>query len=192
MTESARDRMISGAAQLLSRAGVSEASFGNVVALTGAPRGSIYHHFPRGKDQLLSESVRAVGARLLRALRQQEVDSAGDVVLLFAGLFRRVLVDSGAGAGCAVAAVATETPHSTPPGEAAAEVFRSWIAELQALFEQAGVERGEAHLLALSTLASVEGAMVLTRATGDLRLFDAVVERLVDQVPGGATGARTG
>ena len=195
MTESARDRMITGAAQLLSRAGVSEASFGNVVALTGAPRGSIYHHFPEGKDQLLGESVRLVGARLLMALREQEVSSPEDVVLLFAGLFRRVLVASGAASGCAVAAVALETQQSSPPGAAAGEVFRSWISELSALFEQAGLDRRRARSLSVATLASVEGAMVLARATGDVQLFDDVVDRLVEDLPGGArtdAGSRQG
>jgi TetR/AcrR family transcriptional repressor of lmrAB and yxaGH operons len=177
----AREKMIKGAAQLLSRAGVSEASFGNVVTLTGAPRGSIYHHFPGGKDQLLSESVRHVGARLLMAMRQQDVDTAPDVILLFAGLFRRLLVDSGAGAGCAVAAVAVETPPATPPAEAAGTVFRSWISQLQTLFEKAGVDPAEAPDLAAATLAAVEGAMVLSRATGDVALFDAVVEQLVSR-----------
>ena len=182
MAEGARDRMIAGAAQLLSRAGVSEASFGNVVALTGAPRGSIYHHFPGGKDELLGESVRQVGARLLLAVRGAEVEAPADVVLLFAGLFRRVLVDSSVTAGCAVAAVAIEAPTASPPAAAAADVFRAWLGELITLFARAGVDAVRAPGLAGITLAAVEGALVLSRATGDLATYDQVVEQLLTYV----------
>lgn len=50
MAEGVRERMVCSAVVLLSRAGVQGASFGEVDGRTGAPRGSIYHHFPGGKD----------------------------------------------------------------------------------------------------------------------------------------------
>ena len=45
--------MIDGAIRLLAKRGLQATSFSEVLALTGAPRGSIYHHFPEGKDQLI-------------------------------------------------------------------------------------------------------------------------------------------
>jgi AcrR family transcriptional regulator len=177
--ESVRERMVVGAAELLSRAGVAEASFRNVVARTGTPRGSIYHHFPGGKDELVAETMRWIGGRLVTALRRTPVDAPDDVVVAFAGLFRRLLVESSGEAGCAVAAVVAGAPGGTVPGAAAAEVFRSWRRELQQLFSAAGVDDARCASLAAATVATVEGALVLARADGDVATFDAAVEELV-------------
>ena len=180
--ESVRERMVVGAAELLSRAGLSDASFRNVVARTGTPRGSIYHHFPGGKDELVGEAMRWVGGRLVGALRRTPVDRPEDVVVAFAGLFRRLLVESSAEAGCAVAAVVSGAAPGSQPGAAAAAVFDSWRTELAALFATAGAPATRTGTLALVTVATVEGALVLARADGDVAVFDAAVEELVGLV----------
>ena len=59
MTSDARNRMIAGAARLLARRGLQATSFSTVLAATGAPRGSIYHHFPGGKDELVVAALDA-------------------------------------------------------------------------------------------------------------------------------------
>lgn len=177
--EPVRDRMVVGAAELLARAGLAEASFRNVVERTGTPRGSIYHHFPGGKDELVGEAMRWTGGRLLGALRRTPVAGPDDVVVAFAGLFRRLLVDSGVQAGCAVAAVVSSAPPGTDSSVAAAQVFSSWRRELEALFATAGVDAGRCPRLAATTVATVEGALVLARADGDVATFDLAVEELV-------------
>src|SRR4051794_30210223 len=58
---SPRERMIRSAAELMRRRGVDATSFSEVLADSGAPRGSIYHHFPGGKDQLIEEATRWAG-----------------------------------------------------------------------------------------------------------------------------------
>jgi len=63
-----RRTMIAGAASLLARRGMGATSFSEVLAATGAPRGSLYHHFPGGKDELMAEATRYAGDRLLHAL----------------------------------------------------------------------------------------------------------------------------
>jgi AcrR family transcriptional regulator len=184
--------MVVGAAELLSRAGLAEASFRNVVAQTGTPRGSIYHHFPGGKDELVGEAMRWIGGRLVGALRRTPVEDPDDVVIAFAGLFRRLLVDSSTEAGCAVAAVVSGAPSGTAPGAAAAEVFRSWRRELEDLFRAAGVPADRCASLAVATVATVEGALVLARADADVATFDLAVEELVRLVAspgGGAAGS---
>lgn len=117
----------------LDLAGRGEASLRNVVALTGATRGSIYHHFPGGKGELVAEAMREVGGRLLLAMRASPAASPADVVVTFAGLFRRLVeVQS----GCAVAAVASAGDDTR---RAAAGVFASWRRELACMLTAAGV-----------------------------------------------------
>ena len=65
------------------------------------------------------------------------------------------------------------------PGAAAAQVFASWRRELEALFAAAGVEPTRCPALAVTTVATIEGALVLARADGDVATFDRAVEELV-------------
>jgi TetR/AcrR family transcriptional repressor of lmrAB and yxaGH operons len=61
MARDVRDRMIDGAIRLLAQRGLQATSFSEVLELTGAPRGSVYHHFPEGKDQLVSAANAVAG-----------------------------------------------------------------------------------------------------------------------------------
>ena len=58
MKQASREQMIEGALSLLAKQGLQATSFSEVLKLTGAPRGSIYHHFPGGKDQLVAEALK--------------------------------------------------------------------------------------------------------------------------------------
>ena len=62
--------MIAGAMKLLARRGLQATSFSEVLELTGAPRGSIYHHFPDGKDQLVAAAIALAGERALQPLEE--------------------------------------------------------------------------------------------------------------------------
>src|ERR1700704_520437 len=76
----ARERMIRSAAMLFQERGVERTSFTDVLARSGAPRGSIYHHFPGGKAQLAEEATRYAGdfiaAGLTAALAEDDPQAA--------------------------------------------------------------------------------------------------------------------
>jgi TetR/AcrR family transcriptional repressor of lmrAB and yxaGH operons len=57
-----RRKMIESAVTLLALHGLAGTAFRGVVERSGAPRGSIYHHFPNGKDQLLEAAIEVGGA----------------------------------------------------------------------------------------------------------------------------------
>src|SRR5260221_2560324 len=101
--------MIDGAIRLLARQGCQATSFSEVLELTGAPRGSVYHHFPGGKDQLVGAAVDRAGARALQTLDGTEGASAEELTTVFLALWRELLVRSDCGAGCAVLAVTVAT-----------------------------------------------------------------------------------
>ena len=69
MTATTRDKMIAGAADLMSRRGVNATSMRDVVRHTATPRGSISHHFPDGKRQLIAEAVVFAGQQELYGVR---------------------------------------------------------------------------------------------------------------------------
>jgi AcrR family transcriptional regulator len=181
MAGDARDRMVGGAVRLLAQRGLQATSFSEVLAATGTPRGSIYHHFPDGKDQLVAAAVDLAGARATEVLDVVAGRPADEVTAYFLAMWREVLVRSELRAGCAVLAVtvATESPALL---EHTASVFRGWRARMAQLLADGGLDADAAERFAAALIAGCEGAVVLARAEQDLAPFDLVADALAAQV----------
>ena len=185
MTSTTRQGMIEGAAGLLSRRGLQATSFTEILAATGAPRGSLYHHFPGGKDELIAAATRFVGDQVLSQLKRGDPTTPAAVVESFTALWRRVLVGSDLGAGCAVAAVAVDAgPDHRELSAVAGAVFGAWRLSLTDHLHRSGLEAGRAADVAVLVLAAMEGALVVSRAQQDLDAFDRVAGQLAAVVAG--------
>src|SRR2546423_10312376 len=112
MSTDSRASMVRSAASLIRSRGVSATSLSDVLADSGAPRGSIYHHFPDGKRQLAEDAIQWTSERLLAHLRAGAPAKPSDVMKRFIAMWRQVVVTSAGTAGCVVAGVAIDTgPH---------------------------------------------------------------------------------
>jgi AcrR family transcriptional regulator len=178
-----RERMIEGAVRLLAQHGLQATSFNEVLELTGAPRGSIYHHFPGGKDELISAAVDRAGAHALKALDDRDLASAEELTAVFLGLWRELLTRTQFRAGCAVLAVTVATDSPDLLNEAGT-VFRAWRGRLAQLLEEGGLTAKDAAQFAATLVAASEGAVALSRAEQSMEPFDLVAEQLLDQVRG--------
>lgn len=176
-----RDRMVASAVDLLARKGLQATSFNEVLEKSGAPRGSVYHHFPEGKDELVGSALDLAGARAIEWLDQKAGEPAEEVVAWFLHIWRQVLVRSNFEAGCAVLAV-TVAADSPELLQHAAGVFRTWRRRLAELLEQGGMASPDAARMAATLIASTEGAVALSRAEQSLEPFDLVAEQLLDQI----------
>ncbi|WP_433215563.1 TetR/AcrR family transcriptional regulator [Dactylosporangium sp. CS-047395] len=180
MAGEVRGNMVEGAALLLAKQGLQATSFSEVLKATGAPRGSIYHHFPEGKDQLVDAALDLVAERMLEGLAQQRGESAEDITLYVMQAWRSVLERSGFAAGCAVLAV-TVAADSPELLQRAAGIFRAWRVRLGELYVQAGFEPARAARFAASVIAATEGAVVMCRAEQSLEPLELVGETLLAQ-----------
>jgi TetR/AcrR family transcriptional regulator, lmrAB and yxaGH operons repressor len=176
-----RDRMIDGAMALLARRGLQATSFSEVLAASGAPRGSLYHHFPAGKDELVAEAVDRAGSVLLDVLDRCAGAPAEDVVGLFLTIWRTVLARSECRSGCAVLAVTVASDSADLLSQAAA-VFRAWRDRLATLLAQGGLPATKARRFAMVLIAAAEGAVVLSRADQSMEPFEAVAQQMMDEV----------
>lgn len=183
MAGKVRDKMVEGAMALLARRGLQATSFSEVLAATGAPRGSLYHHFPDGKDQLVAAAVEQAGAVLVNALDAVAGQPAQAVVERFLAIWRAVLTRSQCEAGCAVLAV-TVAADSDVLLEQARAVLRAWQAKLADLLERGGMAQAQAGAFATVLIASAEGAVVLARAERSLAPFEAVAAQLLQLASG--------
>jgi TetR/AcrR family transcriptional regulator, lmrAB and yxaGH operons repressor len=178
-----RASMVRSAAALISSRGVHATSFADVVSDSGAPRGSIYHHFPDGKRQLTEDAVRWTSGRVLAYLRSGPTDSPAQVLGRFIELWRQVVVNSGGSAGCVVAGVAVDTIDDAPMLEIVRATFQSWIDALAEQLTAAGVPADRAAPIAHITLAGMEGALILCRAEGTTAPLDVVADELIRLLP---------
>jgi AcrR family transcriptional regulator len=181
MAGKVRDKMVEGAMALLARRGLQATSFSEVLAATGAPRGSLYHHFPGGKDQLVAAALEQAQAVLLGALDSVAGQPAEAVTERFLAVWRAVLTRSQCEAGCAVLAV-TVAADSEDLMSRARAVLRNWQDRLAELLQQGGMAPGPARAFATVLIASAEGAVALARAERSMAPFETVAEQLLEQV----------
>ena len=181
-----RERMVRSAASLIAARGVSATSFSDVISDSGAPRGSIYHHFPEGKEQLAAEAVRWTSDRVIAYLRAGTGTTPAEVLQRFVNLWRQVVLASGGASGCVVAGVALDS-GADDEGESlisvARETFRSWVDVLAGQLAEAGVPARQATAIAVTTLAGMEGALILCRAESDVGPLDETAAELMRLLP---------
>ncbi|MER5550676.1 TetR/AcrR family transcriptional regulator [Streptomyces sp. NPDC002793] len=161
-----RERMILSAAALLREYGASATSIDRVLAHSGAPRGSVYHHFPGGRAQLIDEAV-ALAADFVAGLidAAEQADDPVEAVDAFFVSWRDRLVESEFRAGCPIVAVAVETNDDAPRlARSAAAVFARWQEALAALLIRHGLAEERSRRLGAFIIAAVEGAVIMCRA----------------------------
>ncbi|MBV1707225.1 MAG: TetR/AcrR family transcriptional regulator [Hyphomicrobiales bacterium] len=170
--------MVAQTALSLASRGLQRTSFSEIIQASGAPRGSLYHHFPGGKDELVLAALDAAGAWAMQQVEAAPAASPLDVAKAFIDLWRGVLARSDFAAGCAIAAVtvAAETPDIIMR---AAAIFSNWRARLAAQFARQGM--GEDHAAGLATLliAACEGAVLLARAERSMAPFERTADMLL-------------
>lgn len=170
MVADTRQRMLQSAARLFRRHGYHAVGFRRIIDEAGAPRGSIYHHFPGGKEQLGAEAVRLSGAALIRQVERVAGEGAevSAVLELLGEQLAGWLEASDYADGCPVATVALECSDGPADvAQACREVLRDWIGVLTARLVDEGWEAGAARGFAVTVVAALEGALLLAKAERD-------------------------
>jgi len=177
-----RTSMISSAAALIGARGLSGTSFSDVLADSGAPRGSIYHHFPGGKKQLAGEVIAWTSEQILGYLRAGPADTPAGVLEWFIDLWRQSVLASDGCGGCPVAGVAMDADDDDLTVGARA-AFASWAALLTEQLQATGVPAGQAAPIAAIALAAMEGALVMCRAERGSQPLETVAGELLRLLP---------
>ncbi|WP_427165309.1 TetR/AcrR family transcriptional regulator [Streptomyces sp. C1-1] len=178
-----RERMVFSAAQLIRRDGVAATGMRDVAAHAEAPRGSLQHYFPGGKEQLVNEAVgwagRYAGRRVARFLAALDEPTPSG---LFAEMVRQWTDEyesAGFAAGCPVAAATVDCAESVPSTrEAAAAAFATWTTPVARALADMGVPEERAGALATLMISALEGAVLIARAERDVRALTTVTREL--------------
>jgi AcrR family transcriptional regulator len=175
---SPRERMVMSAALLIRERGAQPTAIADVLAHSGAPRGSAYHYFPGGRTQLLCEAIDYAGEYI--AAKIMKAESGVDALDKLFADYRKQLLTSDFRAGCPVVAVSVEAGDPDKPDaanpviERAAAAFARWTDLITARLVSDGVSKNRAAELAMLTTTSIEGAIVVARASRDVKALDLV------------------
>jgi TetR/AcrR family transcriptional regulator, lmrAB and yxaGH operons repressor len=183
MNSSSRASMICSAAALFGSRGLSATSFSDVLADSGAPRGSIYHHFPGGKKQLAEDVISWTSEQVLGHLRACPAGTPSGVLAWFIDLWRQSVAASGGWSGCPVAGIAVDTGAAGDLIDAARAAFSDWTALLAGQLQAAGVPAQRAGPIATVTLAAMEGALILCRAERSIQPLETTAQELMNLLP---------
>jgi AcrR family transcriptional regulator len=184
MTSDSRASMVRSAASLIRSRGLSATSFSDVLADSGAPRGSIYHHFPRGKEQLAGDAIRWTSERVVAHQRACRATTAAGVLRCFIDMWRQVVLTSNGTEGCVVAGTAIDTVAGERGLiDVVRATFGSWVDLLTEQLEAVGVPTRRASRVAVATLAGMEGALILCRAEGSTGPLETVAAELLRLLP---------
>jgi AcrR family transcriptional regulator len=180
-----KQRILYASAELFRRRGYTGTGLKQISEASHAPFGSLYHHFPGGKEELGEDVIRQAGEFfrvLVESVFEGEPDLVTGVRAVFDGAAETVRVTDFQDA-CPIAVIALEVASTNERLRlATADVFESWIASATARFAAAGFPRRRARELALALIAALEGAFVLARAMRDTTALTVAGRTLADTV----------
>ena len=168
VTTPTRERFVSETASLLRTQGYAATGVAQIVAAARAPLGSLYHHFPGGKEDLAAEAIRTSGAAYV-ALLPVTFDPAPDLpsgIRAFFSAAAAHLQETDFVDACPIATVALEVATTNETlRQATADVFDGWLDYGTAYFAGRGLSSALARDLTLVLVTALEGAFVLDQAT---------------------------
>jgi TetR/AcrR family transcriptional repressor of lmrAB and yxaGH operons len=170
-----RTALVDTAAVLFRRQGYAATGVNQILETADVKAGSLYHHFPNGKQELAAAVVDTVGAGIERLLRRF-LDSESPVADIVDGWID--LMASGLSSdqrdGCPVEPIATESVNASPlVRDASARAFGGWCLAITDRLQADGWPAQEAKQTALAVIALIEGALMLSRVWGNADALNA-------------------
>lgn len=168
--DTSRARLISAAARLFQERGYSATGLADILKRAGAPKGSLYHHFPGGKAQLTAAAMRGAGGLLRKALTDAHADcgTASGAIARFADQLAGWLEASQFRRGCPMATVTLEcAPGDDDLALSVRDGFAQTVSLLANMIETEGASPERAVQLAEFSFSALEGALILARAAGE-------------------------
>lgn len=165
--------MVAAGEDLLSQRGYGVTML-DVIQRADAPRGSIYYHFPNGKQELAIEVAHKVRREIEEFVGHVSAKIADPTAFLqrLIDHHRKRLVNSGFELGCPLMGVVASGEIETPElQEAVSAAFVTWIGSVAAALETKGFTAAQAGLLASLVVTGVEGSIVVSRAKGSAQPF---------------------
>jgi TetR/AcrR family transcriptional repressor of lmrAB and yxaGH operons len=161
-----KDALIRTAMRLFRQQGYASTGLQQILEESGAPKGSLYHYFPGGKEQLAEAAVRLAGRLIGEMLSEhaQRCRTPAAFVRAYCATMAKWMKESDFRSGCPIATTMLETaPHSPELTKAGAEAIDHWIGIIAPVFRTDGASAAQARARAERLVAAMEGALIVAR-----------------------------
>jgi AcrR family transcriptional regulator len=166
MARSTRESILTAAAELMRHKGYGAVGMKDIAQASGAPIGSLYHHFRGGKVQIAREALINAGhayALLIPSIVNEHTDLGEAINAVFTQAAED-MAGTGFANMCPVASVAVEVADTVEElRETSAAVFQDWVDGGSAYFASRGLDDLHAREVTLALIGALEGAFVLAR-----------------------------
>ena len=161
-----KGKTLAAAARLFRQQGYHGTALHDILAAGGSPRGSLYFHFPGGKEEIGETTLTLAGEAVRQAIAHA-AETSETAELFLTRIARGMASDlekSDFREGCPIATTALETSaQSDTLGTATRGAFKSWENEIKRGLERFGMGSEHADLVATLVLSQLEGALLLAR-----------------------------
>jgi TetR/AcrR family transcriptional repressor of lmrAB and yxaGH operons len=161
-----KGKTLAAAAKLFRRQGYHGTALHDILAAGGSPRGSLYFHFPKGKEEIGEAALTLAGEAVRQAIAKA-AETSENAEIFLTRVARGMAADlekSDYKEGCPIATTALETSaHSDVLGAATRTAFQKWENEIKRGLERFGMTTDDAELVATTVLSQLEGALLLAR-----------------------------
>ncbi|MCA9562963.1 MAG: TetR/AcrR family transcriptional regulator [Myxococcales bacterium] len=185
-----RTGMVEATKELLQKQGYPGTGLKEILEVSGAPKGSLYHYFPGGKEELGEAAIMLSADEILASLSALADLPPVESVDRFTTILTEELERSDYEAGSPIATVALEMSSSSEVlREACRRAYEQWMAEIRRPFLQAGIDPAAAKAASLVAMSCVEGALLLSRvqrSTEPIRVVSLTLKLLTQMVMAGA------
>jgi len=176
-----RDALLAASVKLFRQKGYAATGLAEILAESGAPKGSLYYYFPDGKAGIGAEAVELAGKTVTRTLKElaAETDGPGALLAQYLDLLAGWMEASNYRDGCPITTTLLETvPEHEAIRAAGAAAFDTWASVLAESAVAAGVPQARAERLARFSISALEGALVQCRVSGDAAPLRLAAEEL--------------
>lgn len=168
--ESSKDKLIKTASRLFQMQGYHATGLNQITKESGAPKGSLYYHFPNGKEQLALEALQMT-AKFVSDQIVEGLKTSSDPTLAIQNFIQNLaerFEKVGCKDGVPVAAIALETSLIS---ESLRNACQLSYGKFQDAFAQklisAGFEENRATELGIVINSMIEGAFLLSFTMGE-------------------------
>lgn len=176
-----RNAILSAATTLFRERGYTATGIADILAASGAPKGSLYHHFPGGKEAVGAASVRLAGNVVTATLDDlaQQNDTGVDFLRAYTAMLGQWLEQSDFRQGCPIATTLLETcPQSPEITRAGSNALRAWRDAIADVLNRDPATAGNAVELATLCISAIEGALLMARVSRSCEPLSAVCNQL--------------
>ncbi|MCP1199001.1 TetR/AcrR family transcriptional regulator [Notoacmeibacter sp. MSK16QG-6] len=179
MPHKTRERILYAALTLFKRRGYHATGVAEILAQANAPKGSLYHHFPKGKPDLACVAVQSLTARILKLFEQAIEDRMSPIEHLsfLCDKCSNWLVRTEFGEGVVISTLGTGLGE--PEAQLIETLLRSnreIVSYYADFLRMHKVEQADE--VAITVLMTLEGAIVYSRIRRDVAPFRACLATL--------------